>query len=253
MIACRLGPLGFLSADDDQISGNNGFRDQLMALKWVNQNIGQFGGDSESVTIFGESAGGWSVNYHILSPLSRGLFQRAIIESGPALGFDFKPLPSHKAQEFFHALADKHGCEGESLNCLELVPPESIIYNADSIYQTTWPWMDPIIWNAVIEGSAPEPFLTGSPLELMKSGNLNTDVEVLIGTNADEGMGFLQNVLRDPSLWELYAETWDISGVRSMFGIADPKWITKEDIEKANKVLEFYIGSKDEVSEGEME
>ena len=157
------------------------------------------------------------------------------------------------SQEFFHALADKLGCEGEPLNCLELVPPESIIYNADSIFQTTYPWMKPIIWNAVIEDSAPEPFLTGSPFELMKSGNYNTNAEVLIGTNSDEGMGFLQNALEDPSLWEQYAETWDVSGVRSMFGIADQKWVKEEDIEKANKVLEFYVGSKDEISGGKME
>ena len=63
---------GFLSTEDPETSSNNGLKDQVMALRWVQQNIKQFGGDPGNVTIFGVSAGGGSVHYHLLSPMSAG-------------------------------------------------------------------------------------------------------------------------------------------------------------------------------------
>ena len=85
----RLGSLGFLtlpelkSEDPNASAGNYGILDQIQALKWVRDNISGFGGDPNNVTIFGQSAGGMSVCAHLVSPLSQGLFQRAIIMSGP--------------------------------------------------------------------------------------------------------------------------------------------------------------------------
>lgn len=81
----RLGPFGFLSLGTADYSGNNGLKDQLFALQWVQRNIEQFGGDKDSVTIFGESAGSASTHFHVLSPKSQGLFKRAIMQSGSAL------------------------------------------------------------------------------------------------------------------------------------------------------------------------
>ena len=84
----RLGPMGFLAHPDlsaennPPSSGNYGILDQIQALQWVNENIHHFGGDPGRVTIFGESAGSWSVNYLTASPLAAGLFQRAIGHSG---------------------------------------------------------------------------------------------------------------------------------------------------------------------------
>ena len=65
------------------MAGNQGLWDQHEALKWVNKNIKAFGGNPKQVTIFGESAGGWSVNYQLASRKNQGLFQAAIIQSGP--------------------------------------------------------------------------------------------------------------------------------------------------------------------------
>lgn len=79
----RLGPLGFLSIDG--LPKNVGLHDQLLALKWVNENIHNFGGDEKEITIFGESAGACSVHFLILSPLSNNCFKRAILQSGTAL------------------------------------------------------------------------------------------------------------------------------------------------------------------------
>jgi hypothetical protein len=71
--------LGFFSTGDSVVPGNNGLKDQVQALKWVKRNIKRFGGDSESVTLSGMSAGGASVNYHMLSPLSKGKKYRSVI------------------------------------------------------------------------------------------------------------------------------------------------------------------------------
>lgn len=84
----RLGVLGYLahpelsSESADHVSGNYGLLDQMAALRWIRQNIGSFGGDAHNVTIFGESAGALSVEYLLASPVARGLFDKAIVQSG---------------------------------------------------------------------------------------------------------------------------------------------------------------------------
>lgn len=81
----RLGIFGFLSFDRKEAPGNMGLRDQVQALKWVQQNIIKFNGDPNNVTIFGISAGGASVEYLVLSPMAKGLFHKAISQSGSSL------------------------------------------------------------------------------------------------------------------------------------------------------------------------
>lgn len=83
----RLGAFGFLSVNDPsvQVPGNAGLKDQSLALKWIKENVHCFGGDPQNITVFGESAGGCSVHYHLISNLSKNLFHRAIVQSGVAL------------------------------------------------------------------------------------------------------------------------------------------------------------------------
>nr|WCC58164.1 carboxylesterase [Pharsalia antennata] len=81
----RVGPFGFLSTGDRVIPGNYGLKDQNLGLKWVQDNVKYFGGNPDEVTIFGGSAGGASVTYHMLSAQSKGLFRGAISSSGSAL------------------------------------------------------------------------------------------------------------------------------------------------------------------------
>ncbi|XP_049855208.1 venom carboxylesterase-6-like [Schistocerca gregaria] len=81
----RLGILGFLSTGDEMVPGNMGLKDQTEPPRWVQRNIAAFGGDPDGVTIFGQSAGGASIHYHTLSPMSKGLYKNAIAMSGSAL------------------------------------------------------------------------------------------------------------------------------------------------------------------------
>ncbi|KDR12774.1 Esterase FE4 [Zootermopsis nevadensis] len=117
----RLGTIGFISTEDAACPGNNGMKDQVAALRWVRDNIAAFGGNPSSVTIFGESAGGASVHYHMLSPASKGLFHRAISQSGNALGvwaFTPKGRPKYLAEK----VADLFDCPAqpstELISCL---------------------------------------------------------------------------------------------------------------------------------------
>lgn len=112
--------LGFLNTGDEIVRGNMGLKDQTLALRWIQQNIANFGGDSNRVTIFGESAGGVSVHYHMLSPLSKGLFHKAISQSGTSLNhWALYDKPKEQAERF----ARLHGCDRNSskemIKCLK--------------------------------------------------------------------------------------------------------------------------------------
>lgn len=81
----RLGIFGFMSTEDQTVSGNYGLKDQVLALQWIKDNIEYFGGDPNRITIFGESAGGASVSYLLQIPQAQGLFNAAIVQSGNSL------------------------------------------------------------------------------------------------------------------------------------------------------------------------
>lgn len=82
----RLGTLGFLATGTSEAAGNMGLKDQVTALRWIKQHIEKFGGDPNSITLMGYSAGSFSVGLHMLSPMSKGLFHRAIMMSASPLG-----------------------------------------------------------------------------------------------------------------------------------------------------------------------
>lgn len=119
----RLGALGFLYGGDGQHEGNYGLYDQLLALQWVQENIVHFGGDPTQVTLMGESAGSWSVSAHIISPLAKGLFVRAIMQSGSII----TPIKSTKeALKDTQLLATELHCSHsnltEMIDCLRTKP-----------------------------------------------------------------------------------------------------------------------------------
>ncbi len=111
----RLGPYGFLCLPELQeeagFTGNYGLYDQLTAIRWVKDNIAAFGGDPENITIMGQSAGAMSVQLHCLSPLSDGLFQRAVMSSGGGISRLLSPSPPEKHYAFWQKTMENAGCE----------------------------------------------------------------------------------------------------------------------------------------------
>ena len=109
VVRYRLGPFGFLTTGDSAAPGNFGMLDQVEALKWVKANIENLGGNPGKVTIFGESAGASSVSLHLLSPLYKDLFQKAIVESGVDLS-SWATQPVSFGLGFAKELAEKLTC-----------------------------------------------------------------------------------------------------------------------------------------------
>ena len=220
-----------------------------MALQWVKNNIGRFGGDTESVTLFGQSAGGLGVSLHLLSPLSKGLFNRCIIQSGPAISFGAGVQDSATAQSFFYDLAGKLHCPELPLRCMEFKSVESIIRHSQLF--TNDPYGLPLVWSAVVEDSySPEPFLPSHPMDILASGDFNTDVEVVIGTNQADGLFMVQQALNDSSLWDQYAQSWESAGTRALFNIPDPSRVSQDDVDRADFALQHYVGSANSIGQG---
>ncbi|PIO40670.1 hypothetical protein AB205_0056290 [Aquarana catesbeiana] len=127
-IQYRLGILGFFSTGDDKLPGNLGFIDQVAALHWVQENIADFGGDQHSVTIFGESAGGVSVSALVLSPLAKGLFHKAISESGFVTMSSLVVSKPEDLTIYQDLVAGLFGCSVSSVvECLKLKSEEDIL------------------------------------------------------------------------------------------------------------------------------
>jgi para-nitrobenzyl esterase len=135
----RLGALGFLAHPaldgEGHIAVNYGVIDQQLALRWVHDNIARFGGDPGNVTIFGESAGGLNVTTHLVSPLSAGLFQRAIIESG-AYQLNTPSLAASEARGI--AFAKQVGCTDQSAACLRSKSLADVLANSGGVYGTAY-------------------------------------------------------------------------------------------------------------------
>lgn len=191
----RLGFFGFLNAGLESASGNMGLYDQVAALKWVKENIKDFGGDPEKITLFGESAGGISVGMLSVSPLTRNLFKRAIIESGSP----YSPIrPEPKVEVFKKSLLfskamncsvdDAKEFSESTMKCLR-----NVDYKVINDYGRNEKMHSQILANPMF-GDA---FMPTNVHALMKNPeNINENLEVLIGINRDEGFVFVAQQLR---------------------------------------------------------
>jgi para-nitrobenzyl esterase len=172
----RLGTLGLLTAQSldagGEPSGNYAIRDQQAALRWVQRNIAGFGGDPRNVTIVGESAGGASVLALVASPLSRGLFHKAIAQSPPN---DSHALSRAASQEKGNRLAEALGCKAGAgqADCLRALPVEAILKTRGDLTLV----QDPQV-------------LPRDTFEALRDGRFNR-VPMIIGSNLQEGYFFV--------------------------------------------------------------
>ncbi|XP_051172595.1 juvenile hormone esterase-like isoform X1 [Leptopilina boulardi] len=181
----RLGMLGFLNMDMEDCSGNQGLKDQVLALKWVQKNIGAFGGDKNNVTIFGESAGSASVHYLCISPLAKGLFHKAIAQSGVVIN-PWAHQTSNK--EYAIKVATELGCSSsnneEIVQFLRTKPIEEILKTQYEIFDIHPLRLD-FHFVPSVDNKCPNPFLPKPLSEMIESG---IDVPLIIGYTSDEGM-----------------------------------------------------------------
>ena len=181
----RLGALGFLAhpaltaESPHHISGNYGIMDQQFALKWVQRNIGAFGGDPQRVTIFGESGGGRSVFLQVASPVAAKLFHRGIVQSGAYFGLSLPTLADEESHG--EAFAARIGCKDQSARCLRSKSVRKVIEN--------WGIFDS---SANVDGKV----LPQSPDTAFTAGQFN-HVPLINGTNRDEWRFFTDPIAAD--------------------------------------------------------
>ena len=182
----RMGVLGFLAhpelTAEEGTSGNFGMLDQVAALEWVRDNIAAFGGDPGNVTISGQSAGAMSIYLLTASPLARGLFHRAIVQSGPGglasfglTGTEAMAGPLAEAEATGVQFADTKGAS--SLKDLREMPVEALMQPVEDA--------PPMRFRPIVDGH----FLTDDIVAVYAAGNQN-DTPMMSGFNADEGSAF---------------------------------------------------------------
>ncbi|XP_027574143.2 cocaine esterase isoform X1 [Pipra filicauda] len=188
IIQYRLGLLGYFNTGDEHARGNWAYLDQVAALRWIQGNIEHFGGDPGSVTLFGVSAGSCSVFAHVLSPLSKGLFHKAISESGILLP------PSRDLLLAIHPkkIGSIFKCDTSSslslINCLRKQEADHIIFNTTNV-----PFL-PILVDGV--------FLPKSPQEILAGKEFNA-VPFMTGVTNNEFGWNIRSESKIPGLREI--------------------------------------------------
>ncbi|XP_007443988.1 cholinesterase-like [Python bivittatus] len=189
----RLGALGFLYLPP-AAPGNMGLWDQQLALKWIKENAAAFGGDPSRVTIFGQSAGGSSVNYHLLSQKSQDLFAQAVIQSGTANAFWSWRSPE-KARELSLTFGHLLGCSEDNntsvVSCLQTKNASEFTHHEISMF-----YKGGFFLNFPFTPTTDGDFLLGDPQNLMEEGQIQVK-PILIGRTPDEAATFVPYIFPD--------------------------------------------------------
>jgi acetylcholinesterase len=198
----RVGSLGFLFLDRSDAPGNAALFDQLMALEWIRDNIAAFNGDPKLVTLFGESSGAVSISFHLLSPLTRNLFTRAILQSG-AMTAPWGILEHKEAIRRTLLLAESVGCPhtrqeaDRVMECLLRTDPMDLMSNetGNGYGVIDFPFVP------VVDGS----FLDEMPLVSLQTKNFKK-TQLLVGSDRDEATYFI--VYRLPEFFKKEEEVF---------------------------------------------
>lgn len=200
----RLEVLGFLCLETPEVPGNAGIKDQVAAMRWIKENIDKFGGDNKNITLFGESAGAASVTYHMLSPMSKGLFHKAIAQSGVATQ-DW--ANAYEAKERAFRLGRLLGKDTNNVNelleflkgvpVLDLIGSTVKVRTLDEKYRGL-----PMHFVPVVESkfSGIERFLEKKPIDILLEGKVNK-VPLLTGYNTAEGLLMVKDQLKKKDMY----------------------------------------------------
>lgn len=186
----RLGPLGFLSLKDKSLNvpGNAALKDQQLAMKFVKDNIRNFGGDPNNCTLFGHSSGATCVSLHCIVESSRELFNRAIIMSGSPIAQEAL-LPD---DNYASKLAQKLGFNGETetdiLTFLENVDILSLAETQHELIESNGTKFTPMPFGPCVEPyESDSSFMLEAPIDLLKTAWSNA-IDIMIGATSDEGL-----------------------------------------------------------------
>ncbi|XP_063836525.1 juvenile hormone esterase-like isoform X2 [Ostrinia nubilalis] len=185
----RLGALGFLALNTPEVPGNAGLKDIVQAIRWVKDNIHNFGGNSGNLTLFGESAGGMATSVLTASPLTKNLISKAIIQSGTALSsMAYQKNPIENARQLVKALGSDAEDVDEILDFLTATPAKEIVEATEKLYP-----LENLLENIslgfdiIVEKEFPdvEAVLTESFYELLVSGRV-AEIPIMIGSTTLE-------------------------------------------------------------------
>lgn len=167
----RLGVLGFMSTEDKYMPGNLGMKDQIMALKWVNKYIESFGGNPNSITVTGLSAGGVSAEFMLMSPLSKGLFQRAISMSGTVLmAWSIQDKPLDKVRRVAKVLKCNSKSTKEIVKCMKRQPLQKLVESIRVLRSFLYNPFSPV--GVVVDCASDKPFLPRHPYTMLQNGKI---------------------------------------------------------------------------------
>ncbi|XP_046397290.1 esterase E4-like [Ischnura elegans] len=201
----RLGPYGFLSMGDEDLPGNLGLLDQQLALKWVRDNIGAFGGDPDSITLGGSQAGAVSAHIHALTPSSHGLFSQGIGLCGTALTSWGVVYPD-EAKERALKLAELLECGSgrkrnesnaeltstEIMSCISMKEVKDVIWKSQFVLDFNTDFTFPFV--PVVYGYENATFLREHPSEMLAEGSF-VDVPWIVGTTSLPGLPHALQIL----------------------------------------------------------
>ncbi|XP_046601547.1 esterase E4 [Neodiprion lecontei] len=184
----RLGILGFLQLEHEAASGNMGLKDQIAALKWLKENIAQFGGDPNNITLFGQSAGAVSAQYLLLSPLAKGLFHKAIMQSGVlSVPWAYVSEPLKMAHRYVAAFGKDITDQNEIVEYLRTIPAHKLIEMQTKISTPEETINLVLPFGPTVDNKSMRPLMPKPIEELAQKG---IDVPVIIGYTAHEGAIF---------------------------------------------------------------
>ncbi len=228
----RVGVFGFLARPDltsesqHHSSGNYGLMDQIAALRWVNENVSNFGGDPARVTIWGQSAGAFSVQDLIASPLAAGLFSRAVANSGIGVaGLPLMPLADAEATGVKFA-ASRHATSIKELRAMPAADllPKTAFFSEER-------------WSPILDGW----ILPATPDQLSEKG-VDNDVPIMTGNMANDGLLFASTISRVAD----YEQT-----AQKIYGSMTPEFLKlypAKDVEEARKMMELSTRDRERAS-----
>lgn len=198
-ISYRVNVFGFLATGDGAAPGNYGLKDQTMAMRWVKRHAGAFGGDPDSISLMGQSAGALSVNYHLVSRHSEGLYKNAIMLSGTVNAPWGKPRdkPRQVVNSHARALGIKNAAKLNSFDLIEVfrkIPAKDLTTTVQELYR--WDILPVAAYLPVVEPpESPDPFLTVHPRIALANGDF-VKVPVMTSILQGDGLNFIQPIIR---------------------------------------------------------